>query len=59
MSPTHFCARYLVQINENLRKHYLQKVGQGHGVQFPKLHHSIANIKMYKRHLYFGFFAQV
>ena len=24
-----------------------QKEGQGHGVKFPQLHHSMANVKMY------------
>ena len=27
---------------------YLQKVGQCHGVQFSQLHHSMANVKIYK-----------
>ena len=29
---------------------YLQKVGQGHGVQFSQLHHWMANAKIYKYH---------
>ena len=27
----------------------LQKVGQGHRVQFSQKHHSIANVKIYKK----------
>ena len=26
----------------------LQKVGQGHGVQLPQIHHSMSNVKIYK-----------
>ena len=38
----------------------LENLGQGHGVQLSQLPHSMANIKIYKRHLlHVGFFAQI
>ena len=39
---------------------YLQKVGQGHGIQFSQLRYSMANVKIYKRNLFtFFIFAKV
>ena len=43
MSPTHFCASSYRFIDITI-----QKVGQGHGVQFLQLHHLMANVKIYK-----------
>ena len=52
MSPTHFCAISYVS-----EKNDLQKVGQGHGVQFSQLLHLMANIKIYKFHLLYFLFS--
>ena len=48
ISSTHFCAsafcfRYITILNL-----YLEKVGQGHGVQLSQLCHSMAYVKIYK-----------
>ena len=48
MSPTNFCATSYHFKYIKIKNIWLQKVGQGHRAQFSQLHHSMANIKIYK-----------
>ena len=48
MSPTNLCTSYFHFRDITILKFLPQKVGQGHGVQFSQLHHSMANVKIYK-----------
>ena len=43
-----FCASSHRFIVKKIGLFYLQKVGQGHGVQFSQLHHLMANVNIYK-----------
>ena len=48
MSPTNFCATsYRFRDIQSLH-FYLQKVGEGHGVQFSQIHHLMATVKINK-----------
>ena len=48
VSPTHFSASSYSFRYINILIFYLQKVGQGHGVQFWQLQRSMANVRIYK-----------
>ena len=48
MSSTHFCACSCHFRDREIKKCYLQKLGQDHGMQFSQVHHSMANFKIYK-----------
>ena len=54
MYPTHFRASSYRFRDTIFFKIYIQKAGQGNGVQFLQLHHSMANVKIYKclRHIF-------
>ena len=45
---SHTFLRQLLPSERCFNFFYLQKVGQGHGVQFSQLHVSMANVKIYK-----------
>ena len=49
MSPTYFALALTVSEISFFFIFGLQILGQGHGVQFSQLHHSMANVKIYKR----------
>ena len=48
MFPAHFCNRSYCFRNITFFIFDIQKVGQGHGVQFSQLSYSMANVKIYK-----------
>ena len=48
MSPTHNCTSSYRFRDIEILKFLPPKVGQGHGVQFSQLQHSMANVKIYK-----------
>ena len=46
IAPTHFGSISYRFRDVKMFIFYLQNVGQGHGVQFSQLHHSMANVKI-------------